>query len=169
LCRTSQVSIRGRAVRLNFSTSLMWNPSSTTLPYVQVSRRNFRLFGPAGTTGIELEGLSGSRGVLRAVVPLQKYYPTQKLAAGLWISSSSTGTPRWVTPRFLIRLRPGAATQGLFFHGEHAPFCRSGRWVDPACWSPCADFRFELLLLRAGRFSLTLSNPKPYSGPEATQ
>ena len=150
------------------STSLMWNPSSLVPPYVQVPDGTFGLFGPAGTTGIELEGLSGVAAFFVPWVPLQKYYPAQNWLPGVDIKLLDRDVQVGDTA-FLIRLRPGAATQTFYFTANTHLFVVQGGGLIQSLGSLPQTFGLNYYSFAPGGFSIVLSNPKPYSGPGATQ
>jgi len=156
----------GRSIEL--FTSLIWTPSSTTPPYAKVPDGTISQFGPAGTTGIELEGLSGVPAFFVGWVNLQKYYPSQSWPLGVDIKPLDSDATVGDTA-FLIRLRPGAATPVFSFTGNTHLFVIQGNSVIQAAGAAAQPFNLDYYAFAPSGFSLTISNPLPYSGPGATQ
>lgn len=156
----------GRAIEQ--FTSLLWTPSSTTPPYLKVPDGTFGAFGPAGTTGIEFEGLSG---VAQFFVPwtnLQKYYPSQSWPEGVDIKPLDAD-PTVGDTAFLIRLRPGAATPVFYFTANTHLFVVQGNSSIQPTGAAAQTFNLNYYAFAPSGYSVLISNPLPYTGPGATQ
>jgi hypothetical protein len=156
----------GRSIELY--TSLLWSPSSTTPPYVRVPEGTFGLFGPAGTTGIEIEGLSGVAAFFAPWINMQKYYPSQSWPQGVDIKPLDSD-PNVGDTAFLIRLRPGASTPAFYFTANTHLFVVQGSAVVQPLGGDPQPFNLNYYSFAPSGFSLTISNPLPYTGPGATR
>jgi hypothetical protein len=135
---------------------------------VKVPDGTISQFGPAGTTGIELEGLSGVAAFFAPWVNLQKYYPNQSWPLGVDIKLLDSDATVGDTA-FLIRLRPGAVIPAFSFTGNTHLFVVQGNSLIQPAGAASQPFNLNYYAFAPTGFSLTISNPLPYSGPGATQ
>jgi len=145
---------------------LVWTPSSTTPPYLKVPDGTFGAFGPAGTTGIEFEGLTGVALFFAPWVNLQRYYPAQNWPSGVDIKPLDAD-PTVGDTAFLIRLRPGAATPTFYFSANTHLFVVQGSSTIQASGGAAQTFNVNYYAFAPAGYSVTISNPLPYTGPGA--
>jgi hypothetical protein len=145
---------------------LMWNPSNVAPPFVAVADDAPSDFGPAGLTGVELEAFSGVAAFFVPWTPLKVFYPQQTFPQGVDIKildddaqvGNRTG---------LIRFRPGRSTgQFSFTTNTHLFVLEGSGLVQPAGGATTAIPGGYYLFVPAG-YSISITNPVPYSGPGA--
>jgi len=150
------------------STYLFWTPSSTTPPFIQVPTATPSTNAPTGETGIEAEATSGAAAFFVPWVNTSVQYPTQGWPEGVDIKILDEDLT--VGDRaFLLRFRPGAYTPTFSFTANAHLFVIQGNSTIQAAGAAAQTFNLNYYAFVPSGFSLSISNPLPYSGPGASQ
>ena len=159
---------QGPDVALEQPQFLLWSPSSTTPPFRAVADDAPSAFGPAGLTGVELEAFSGAAAFFVPWNPLKKFYPQQSFPQGVDFKLLDDDTTLG-NRAGMIRFRPGRTSgQFTFTTSTHLFVLEGAGVVQSAGAAATAIPRGFYMFVPAG-YSISISNPTPYSGPGASK
>ncbi len=150
------------------STYLFWTPSSTTPPFVSVPDGTPSNYGPAGETGYEVEASSGVAAFFVPWVNSSVVYPNAGWPEGVDIKILDQDLTVG-NKAFLIRFRPGAYTPTFSFSANTHLFVIQGNSTIQPAGAAAQTFNLNYYAFVPSGFSLSISNPFPYSGPGASQ
>jgi hypothetical protein len=158
---------QGPDVAIDTSRFLLWSPTAAVPPFNAVPDGTPSTFGPAGLTGVEVEAVSGVAAFFVAWTNLLSRYPNQGWPEGADVKILDQDAQIGNTSQ-LIRLRAGKSTPLFTFTSNTHLFVLEGSaGLQPAGGAVTALNLNWYAFVPKG-FAISLSNPKPYTGPGAT-
>jgi hypothetical protein len=158
----------GPDVAIDASRYLMWTPSASVPPFLAVPKETPSAFGPAGLTGVELEAVSGAAAFFVPWTNLLTRYPGQGWPEGMDVKILDQD-PQLGNTAQLIRLRPSKTTPLFTFTSNTHLFVLEGNAQLQPAGAAVTTLKLNWYAFVPRGFAISISNPRVYSGPGATQ